>query len=338
MVAASSVVFAADDRVRPVETTIAHKLLVIERGVRDIPVDTTELLRAVIDDATNAAVRTHRHPRTRDEALAVLEAMQLALVRYNFLQPPQEKDWPNTMGIALQPLKLSADELKIIMLFPDNAKRKEHFDQEQPFYYVDCDMGSQIFMAVGERLGWDIRLVELPQHNFVRWHLSNKIEVNWDWTHGRSVEDDDYASKYEDVRLRQLYLRSFDRDKAEAYFVGLVASEAKRPADAERLFLDAIAALPHHPLTLNNFAWLYATTPEFEDKSDVAVAYALGAWSMRPTHGNFADTVACALAMNGKKALAEKIEEFAIEHPNNAAQRQGFQKNLARISAGEPCK
>jgi hypothetical protein len=97
--------------------------------------------------------------------------------------------------------------------------------------------------------------------------------------------------------------------------------------------------LPNHPLTLNNLAWLYATDPELaKRKSNLAVAYSLAAWSMRPNHGNFADTVACSFAANGEKSLAEKIEEFAIAHPNNERQRESFRRNLERIIAGELCK
>ena len=328
----------ADDAPGPLESTSAYKLLKLEGSVRQIPPDAMALLRGVLDDATNAAIQKYRHPQTPAEAIAALEAIQLALVKHNFIQPPEEKDWPNTIGIAFEPLQLSAAELDALLAFSDNVVREPYVDRAKPFYFVDCDMGSQLFMAVGERLGWDIRLVELPQHNFVRWHLTGNIKINWDWTHGQSIADSDYPSKYDDVRLQQVYLRSLAQAESWAYYVGLIASEATKPADAERLFLEAVTVIPHHPLTLNNFAWLYATNPEFKSKSGVAVAYALAAWSMRPAHGNFADTTACSLSVNGQKALAIAVEEFAIAHPNDAYQSEGFRKNLARIKAGELCK
>lgn len=338
----SPIVFAIEEKIKPIESTMPYELLTLERGVRQVSIDTEKLFRSVIDDATTAAIRAHRHPRTKEEALAVLEAIQVALVKHNFLQPLEEKDWPDTMGIALTPRTFTPDTLKEALSYFRNTRRVKYLDLAKPLYYVDCDIGSQLFMAVGERLGWDIRLVEIPQHDFVRWHLSDSIKVNWDWTRWESTDDNVYLPAIpmpEDPRVRALYLRSLETKEARAYYVGLIGSWATLPKDGERLLQEAVAVLPNHPLTLNNLAWLYATTPEFaRDKSSIAVSYSLAAWSMRPNHGNFADTVACSFAANGQKLLAERIEEFAIEHPNNERQRKGFRDNLARIKAGELCK
>lgn len=340
--AMSPTVFAIQEQIKPIESTIAYELLMLEGSVRQLPPDAEKLFRIAITDATDMALRTHRHPRTRAEALAVLEAIQLALVKHNFLQPAEEKDWPDTVGIALTPLNLTPEALKKALSYHRNIRRVQYLDSTKPNYYVDCDIGAQLFMAVGERLGWDIRLVEIPQHNFVRWHLSDSIKVNWDWTRWASNDDSVYLAEIpasEDVRLRALYVRSFEPKEAKAYYVGLIGSHAALPRNAERLFQEAVAVLSHHPLTLNNFAWLYATDPEFaKQKSDVAVAYGLAAWSMRPYNGNYADTVACALAANGAKLLAAQVEQFAMEHANSSAQRDSFKNNRDLIVAGALCK
>jgi len=338
----SPVVLASDEHIRPIEATMAYELFTTERSVRKVPIDSEKLFRSAIDDATTMAVGAERHPRTVDQALKALEAIQLALVRHNFLQPPEEKDWPQTLGIALTPRTFPDDVLKSILAFPDNAKRRVHLDLTKPFFFVDCDMGSQFFLAVGERLGWDIRLVELPQHNFVRWHLSESLKVNWDWVHRQSINDSTYSSLVspsEDIRSSSLYMRSLQIKEAKAYYLGLIGSEAASGIDAERLLQEAVSVLPNHPLTLNNLAWLYATNLVFaKTKSSLAVRYSLAAWSTRPNHGNFADTVACSLAASGNKSLASKVEEFAIEHPNDLRQRESFRQNLVRINAGELCR
>jgi hypothetical protein len=338
----SLAVFASKDEIKPIESTMAYDLFTRERGVRKVPIDGEKLLRSAIDDATTAAVRAKRDPRTKEEALAAFEAIQLALVRHNFLQPPEEKDWPQTLGIALTPRTFAPEVLQAILSFSDNRRRKEYLDLTKPLYFFDCDMGSQFFLAVGERLGWDLRLVELPQHNFVRWHLSESMNVNWDWVHGQSIDDRTYLATVpmsEDIRYGTLYMRSLDAKEAKAYYLGLIGSEAALPSDGERLLQEAVTVLPNHPLSLNNLAWLYATDPELaKQKSGLAVRYSLAAWSTRPNHGNFADTVACSLAASGNKTLAMKIEEFAIEHPSNPGQRDSFRQNLARITAGELCK
>lgn len=330
------------EQIKPIESTTAYELFTIERGVHKVPDGSEALLRSAIDDATAMAVRIRPRPRTRDDALAVFAAIQLALVRHNFLQPPEEKDWPQTVGDALTPRTFTPTELEAVLSFPVNSVRRPYLDLTKPLYFVDCDMGSQFFLAVGERLGWDIRLVELPQHNFVRWHFSESVKVNWDWVNGRSLDDNVYmsgVSPSDDVRFGMLYMRSLESKEARAYYLGLIGSEASMPSDAERLLLEAVTILPNHPLTLNNLAWLYATDPVFaKSKSDKAVRYSLAAWSTRPNHGNFADTAACSIAAAGNKLLATRIEEFAVDHPNNANQRESFRRNLARITAGELCK
>ena len=339
---ASIPVFAITNEVKPIEATMAYTLFTTEKSVRSVPPDAEGLLRSAIDDATKMAANAAPHPETREQALMAFEAIQLALIKHNFLQPPEQKDWPQTIGIALTPHSFPPDELRQILSFSPNARRRANLDPAKPFYYVDCDMGSQFFLAVGERLGWDIRLVELPQHNFVRWHLSNSTKINWDWVAGSSIEDDSYrgaVSPAEDIRYGTLYLRSLEPAQARAYYLGLIGSEATNPSEAERLLQEAIAILPNHPLTQNNLAWLYATHAEFaKTKSSLAVHYSLAAWSTQPDHGNFADTAACSLAANGNKTLAVTIEQFAIEHPDNSRERDSFRKNLARITAGELCQ
>jgi hypothetical protein len=342
MCVVSAPVFAIKEPIKPIESTMAYDLFTREQAVRKVPVDGEKLIRSAIENATTMAVRAKREPRTKEDALAAFEAIHLALVKHNFLQPPEEKDWPNTLGIALTPLTFAPEILEAILSFPDNRSRRQYLDLTKPIFFVDCDMGSQFFLAVGERLGWDIRLVELPQHNFVRWHLSESTTVNWDWVHGQSIDDNDYlsaASFSEDIRYRTLYMRSLDAKEAKAYYLGLIGSEAASATDAERLLQEAVTILPNHPLTLNNLAWLYATDPVLaKQRSSLAVRYSLAAWSTRPNHGNFADTVACSLAAAGNKPLALKIEEFAIEHPKNPRQRNSFRQNLIRITADQLCK
>lgn len=336
---ATASLFGQDD-IAPVETTGAYKLLTIEADVRGLPPSAQQLFRSVITEATEAAIGAHRQPANRDEALDVFKAIQTALVKHNFLQPLEQKDWPQTLGEAFNPIDRSDEEMKRILASAYNASRVQYFDLSKPFFFVDCDMGSQLFMAVAERLGWDVRLVEVPDHNFVRWHMPSGTTVNWDWTHGQSLSDSYYSSAVSnDVRLRALYLRSYERAEAKAYFLGLVASKATKREDAERLFMEALKVVPPNPTTLNNVAWLYATRfAKDRDKTDLAVRYGLDAWSTKPNDGNVADTVACAFAANGQKEMAKTVEEFAIRHANSQTQTKSFSENRARIDANEPCQ
>lgn len=333
---------ASHKTVKPVESTTAYQLLEIESSVRSVPEGARKLLMAVIDDATRAALRVRRkEPATRDEALKVMEAIQISLVRHNFLQPARREDWPQTIGIALTPLTLSSEALSELLSTLANAKRANYIDRGKPFYFVDCDMGAQLFIAVGERLDWDIRLVEVPDHNFVRWHLSSGTTANWDWTQGMSVEDSDYIPPtpfFDSLRLRGVYLRSFGPREARAYYLGLIGSKATQKNERLRLLTEAIVDGPMQLATQNNLAWFYATNPEYSNQKDVAVAYALASWSARPEDGNVADTVACSFAANGNQALAISLEDYAISHAISDAQRESFSANRSRIIDGESCQ
>jgi len=44
---------------------------------------------------------------------------------------------------------------------------------------ADCDASSLIVFAVSQELGWPVKLVNVPQHVFVRWEEEN-IKINID--------------------------------------------------------------------------------------------------------------------------------------------------------------
>lgn len=76
----SPAVLAIDEQIKPIETTTAYELFTTERSVRKVPVEAEKLVRSAVDDATRMAANTARHPRTKDQGLVALEAIQLALV------------------------------------------------------------------------------------------------------------------------------------------------------------------------------------------------------------------------------------------------------------------
>jgi hypothetical protein len=325
----------------PVEGTSAYRLLQLEATVRAVPAGALPLLHQVINDGSIAAAKTNPNPKSRTEALATLMAIQVALERHNFLQPIMRKDWPQTIGTALTPLNLTALQLADHLADPDNARRLPNLDRTKPMYWVDCDMGASLFLAIGERFGWNTRLVEVPSHNFVRWTLSTGETVNWDWTHGESRSDDAYHLDGElgqHQRLRGFFLRSYSPTEANAYYLGLVGSKATRDEDEIRLLEESIKAAPFIEVTQNNLAWAYATTPgTSRGKLQVAISAAMAALSVEPDNGNVADTLACSFAAVGEKNLALALEDYAIQHPGSGA-TNGYRENRKRISEGIICQ
>lgn len=326
-------------QLRPVESTLAHELLQLERDLRTVPDETANRLDRIIRDTTDAAVAVHPNPRTRGEALKVLQAIQVSMAMHNLVQPPLRKDWPQTLGIALTPLDVSPEDRERILMTQESTKWRDYADRKTPLFYVDCDMGAQIFIAVGERAGWNIRLAEVPSHNFVRWHLPSGETVNWDWTSWTSISDDAYrlrvSPKY-DSRLQAHYIRSFTSAETRAYYRGLVASKAEHDVErTERVFVESLQDFPSHPVILNNIAWFYATYPSLPyDRRGRALSFALNAWSMNVDDANVADTAGCSAAAAGQWELALAIQARAIALDPG---EQSYSINLRRIEQNQLC-
>lgn len=338
-----SAVSAVDtlDGVGPVEATMAYELLRLESSLDGVPEGSEELLRKVLEEATSAAVGVSRQPTTRQEALDAFLAIQKVMARHNFVQPPTEGDWVQTLGAALRPRDLSPEQIQTALDY-NPPGRSGLVDTSRPLFYVDCDMGSLIYLSVAQRLGWEFRLMEVPRHFFVEWQLTPWESVIWDWTQGGPRERSDYLDRVShigDSRLTHFYLRSLDANEAKAYYLGLVATMSDDGVQAERLFEEALAVIPGNPTITNNFAFHYSTIPGLpQEKYETAVAYALAGWSMRPDSANFADTVACAFAARGDRDIAIAVEEWAIENETYEGRRQGFVKNRDRIAAGQFCE
>jgi hypothetical protein len=325
----------------PVESTSAFKLLELEGTVRTIPPDATALLRRVIEDATVAASNAGTKPVSPVDALAALKQIQVSLVKQNFLQPDHPNRWPMTLGEALTPLQFDAARLEQLLAYGPNQSRRNMLNSAAPYYFVDCDMGSQIFIAVAQRLGWDIRLVQVPNHNYIRWHLADGSTVNWDWVQGASKDDSMYGlSGVLDEALvsRGKYLRSYSAAESDAYYLGLVGLKATRIQDRVRLLAESLAEAPELDVTQNNHAWAFATWSQSSSQElKLAVSNALAGLSVDPTDGNRADTLACLFSRIGEQALAVALEDYAVKFPGTGSV-EGFKNNKARIQAGQLCE
>ena len=297
--------------------TLAEDLMAVEvTAIKKVPNNASALLREALKDGeAAAAAAAPRPPRTREEALAVLKAIQEAMGKRHFVQPIEKEDWPDTMGEALTIRATSP-----------------------PLYYVDCDMGAQLFISIGQRHGWDLRLVEANEdHLFLRWHMPGGEVVNWDWSRGQSFDDDFYlaSSSIETEKARARYLTSLSLEEARAYYTIFIATHADDAAAAERLFKEAEKKQSKNPKFLNNFGWFYATHPGVSDeKRALGVEYALAGLSYKPKNPNRLDTVACAFAAAGDRARALVYEDQAIQlDPNNAVLR----RNRTLIAEGKRC-
>src|SRR5262245_15509336 len=187
---------ASADAPRPIESTLSYQLLQVEGSVRSVSREKVALLRSALDRATYAAVSKYSRPRTRREAIEVLDAIQIALAEHNFLQPVSRRDYRDTLGDALEPLALSREERRQVLAPGEvNGFRARYVNPVRPLYFIDDDIGSQLFISVAQRMNWDIRLVSVDDHYFIRWYVSPTVWLNWDWTAGGPTRNEDYSTE-----------------------------------------------------------------------------------------------------------------------------------------------
>ena len=279
---------------------------------------------------------------TAAEAVAASQKMAAALARLNFVQPVRRENWPDTLGQALRPVRLDKDALKRLLGFEGNVERARYISRSKPVYYVDCDIAGMLMVSAAQALGWDVRLVEVPDHHFIRWHLADGRTVNWDWTVWASMSDTRYArdEKLDDASVRRgLYLKSYSAAEAYGYFLGLIASNVDDLSAKISLFDEAITAGPNIRTTANNYAWTVATHPDkAEGRMRTALSLALQAWSARPQDSRIADTVACVFAALNDAATAQAVEDYALQHARNGKEKAGLRSNRERIGNGQLCQ
>lgn len=236
---------------------------------------------------------------------------------------------------GLTPKTLAAD----VIWGPENARRREHLlaHRDELFCHVDCDLSSLLYLSIADRLELPLCLVEVPDHNFVRWVSGDGWSLNWDTNHGYDRYDDDgYARRYDASREqieRGVYLANLSRANTLGYFSflrGITFVRNDREAEALAAYREAANGYPLSPSPRNNFAWLYVSRRSVQDHATVeeAVTYATEACDLVRDDNNL-DTLACALAEAGRfeeAAVVEK-EAYAMSHnPTYAKRILGFEE------------
>lgn len=335
----------ADER-RPLERTLSYEMLQIESSVRSVQRDKTVVLKSALDRATYAAAAKYTTPRNRRQAIDSLDAIQIAFAEHNFILPISRRDWKDTIGDALEPLNLTREQRRQLLAPGEvNGFRARYINPVRPLYFVNDAIGSQLIMSVGQRFGWDMRLVSADDRYFVRWHVSPGLSVNWDWTAGGPTRNDDYSTDagrlYQDWPERRRDLRSLSPGYARANYLYLLARHVENPAGRRSVLEMAMVADATHESVQNSLAWLYATDPRLPGNfRRKAVQYALSAWAASPRDPAVADTVACAFGGIGERDLGVEIQRFAIDRLREIRRDRlipEFEARLRQIQNGNLC-
>ncbi|HEX9965612.1 MAG TPA: hypothetical protein VGB04_11585 [Allosphingosinicella sp.] len=324
----------------PLERTLAYRMLERERAVREIPASAEPLLRKVLTEGVAALGSDYAPPATADEFEAFAEKVSTVLAAHNFVQPGSTKDWPDTLGEAFAPLPRGdprvASSLKL-----DRPARLDHVKPAGPVYFVDCDMGAMLIISVAQMVGFDVAMVEVPGHNFLRWKSPSGATTGWDWTYWRTPDEAGRASRLEPSLLaRKVFLDSQTLEESEAYFKSVLAGKIGNEAAKLALRREAASAFPNNRVVAYGVARTFTLGPGASPaERKEALGYSLLALSMEGNGNprNVADrmiAVACAYAANREPALAKA---FVARARTVAGVDDDYRAALAAVGAERTC-
>jgi hypothetical protein len=326
--------------------TFAHWVLDVESEADWVSPAKYELLDSLIESVRGRIDydSTLKNPRPeRRQAIGILRAIDAVLTEHGVVYPPGDYD-TTSLRLGLSPQTFDRATLERVLRVPLNARRREYAraNPRGPFYVLDCDTASLVYLGIAEGCGFGDRLhlVDLPDHMFVRWEFSDGSHLNWDTNDASVVEDREYSSDYEltkTLRRRRVYLASLTRDEAKGHVYFLRAGTYENRGELDKSIADmekVLQLMPQSTQARSDLAWLYATGKDVPaDKRQDSVKLARAAVDLEPRCGDFWDTLAVAHAANGdfKEAVrcADKAVLFAHSWEDRSeyrARRRDFEK------------
>lgn len=324
----------------PLEQTLAYRMLQREQAVRKVPAGAEPLLREILAGAMAALGPDSVPPTTAEEFEAFAEKVSIVLAGHNFVQPASTKDWPDTVGEAFEPLPRN-DPRVDSSLRADQPARLSHVKPGGPVYFVDCDIGAMLIISVAQMVGFEVSMVEVPGHNFIRWKSPSGATAGWDWTYWRIPDESARASRLQrSLVTRKVFLESQTLKESEAYFKSVLAGQIDdRPAKLA-LRREAAAEFPNNRVVAYGVARTFALAPEASPaERREALGYSLLALSMEG-NGNPESVaeremaVACAYAANRDPEMAKAFVQRARRV---AGIEKEYERSVAAIQAGRNC-
>ncbi len=324
------------------DDTMALELFRLEARARKLPPEAETRLRSLLRDAFTALGPDPRPPETSDEFLIFAEKVSISLAAHNDIQPVDRVDWVDSLGDALRPIPPDHPSLARNLDHAANRERRKYAKPGEPFYFLDCDIASLLLISVAQMVGFDLKLVEVPNHNFVRWSDGRGGYANWDWTNWGSHRNEYYADRWamtELQRNRGRWLAGQSAAESRGYFIGVLAAVVRDPEQRLELARQAIRGAPNNPMTAETAAWVFATTGKgvTDQERRNSVGYALAALAGDPDDAGYNLTAACAFAVTGSAEMGAALQEraAALESSNDSA---NFRTNLERMRRGEVCQ
>lgn len=327
--------------------TVAHEFLNLERGIGPVTDSEYGILDSLIDEAKSrlqpipAGLDTVAYRRF---AVASLKTIDCMLVRHGFVYPGI--GLVQLLSDGLDPTMLSDTRYyQALLMSRHNVGRTSFIERRKPgpYYVVDCDIASYLYLAVGAIMKYPLAMVQMPLHNFIRWKLPNGGYVDFETMDGKETDDQYYEALW---GIPQTFLSTpgvlttMNDSQLLAYeYFGVAISYTWKNdiPTAISNYEKAISVDATLSDSENNLAWLYAVVPEGKYRDgQKAIPYAERAVKIFP-NGDWLDTLACAYGTAGRFAEGVAAENRA-KAAGWAPAGSDIQGDLELLNSNQPCK
>lgn len=332
---------------KPRYRTTARDFLDLEQGVGPVSDSEYAVLDALIDDATTRLKPIPAgldDPSYRGFAVDSLKTIDCILVSHGFVYPGI--GLVQLLSDGLDPTMFSdAKYYQALLLSRHNVGRINFIEQRKPgpYYVVDCDIASYLYLAIAEIMKYPLAMVQMPLHNFIRWKLPDGGYIDFETMDGKETDDNYYEALWgippKFVRTPGV-LTTMSNAQLLAYEYHDVAISYTWKNDIPTAITEYEKAISIDATlgdSANNLAWLYAVVPDvkFRDGKK-AIVYARQAVSISQ-NGDWLDTLACAYGADGdfgEGIAVEKRAKLAGWAPSGS----DILGDLNKLSARLPCE
>ena len=181
--------------------TIAHKFLDDEKSSNPVTSQMYAVLDGLIDEAVKQ-LAPYPKPLPTDKAKAFAEEqlgkIDCLLLSHGFVYPGKGlvQSLSDGLGPTLYDIPDALRDLKTGQ--GHNARRIKFIEArgQGPFYVVDCDIASFIYLAIADVMHYPLYLITIPGHNFVRWVVDGSHTYNYETMDGKLTDDNYYIKNW----------------------------------------------------------------------------------------------------------------------------------------------
>lgn len=302
---------------QPKYHTIAHTILERETLAATVPDEMFKLVDTLIDEAKQLGISGQL---TDDAQIAVAcGKIDNLLINHGFVYPPT--GLTQLLSDGLTPKHVDAQELQSILNQFHNFRRRDFINHhpDGPFYYVDCDTASFLYLGIADELKLPLFLVEVPGHNFVRWYVSDSHYVDWETMDGSALDDNFYRQGFQIPAAQEqngVFLSKMTPADVLGYCAFVVGGTFEQQKQWQKALDEYIICTQRYsrsPEGWNNAAWVLTSARDATIRNgQKAVTLALQAVALYPQANNL-DTLGCAYAEAGDFDKAIEIESKAAQ-------------------------